>query len=200
MAQRQCPWLLGPHLNLIGPNAWIGGAIALQPGICWLEPSLGVSFGFGDIEAESPPTGASGEGEYSSLNIPLRARIWFMDEHSVIGDVGLGFSSYSISATMTDNGGTEGDYNRDSSLFWANLGVGYGYRPNRVQGGPRLGVVIGAVLPFGDLDASTTTPQAGFSLGEAAQLQDRLDSDSDSLASLRPYAEISLGWLFDLGM
>lgn len=191
-----CPWLVGAHLNLIGPNSWIGGAIAVQPGICWLEPSLGVGFGFGDLEADRPSPGTSGEGSYSSLSIPLRARIWFMQRHSPIADVGLGYTSYSIEGDLSDAAGLSASYQRDSGVMFANAGLGYGFRANGFLAGPRLGIVIGAVVPFGDLEASEVSPAAGFNPVQGAALQSRLDSDSNPLSRTKPYGEISLGWLF----
>jgi OOP family OmpA-OmpF porin len=86
-----CPWLYGGHANLLGPNSWVTLAGAVQPGICWLELSLGVGIGFGEFEA-SEAAGGSAEGDYVSFTVPLRGRIWFMDRHSLIGDVGVGGS------------------------------------------------------------------------------------------------------------
>jgi outer membrane protein OmpA-like peptidoglycan-associated protein len=192
----ECPWLWGGHGNLIGPNSWLVLAGAVQPGVCWLEPSLGLGLGFGGIDAENPPAATEGDGSYLVLNIPLRARIWFMNTHSVIGDVGLGLSRYFISADLTDSAGATADYSRNSTEFYGHLGAGYGFRPNGFEAGPRLAVVIGALLHFGDLGDSTVDAPAGFNGLELAALQAALDADSDGLTDLEPYAEVSFGWLF----
>lgn len=189
--KEECPWLYGGHLNLLGPNSWVIGAGAIQPGICWLEPSLGLGLGFGGVEADNAAAG-SGDGSYVVLNVPLRARFWFMETHSLIGDLGLGLSNYWISADMTDLAMGTAEYSRDSLIFYGNAGLGYGWRPNKYNAGFRLGIVIGGLLHFGDLADSETTPAM-----QNLVLQGDLDADTDGLTDLEPYGEISLGWLFE---
>ena len=196
VAQDECPWLFGPHLNPLGPNSWISVAGATQPGVCWLELSLGVGVGFGDADAEDPPAGTEGDGSYTSFTVPLRARIWFMDRHSLLGDIGVGFTHYDIGADLTDSAGLTGDYERDSTPFIGHLGVGYGFRPNGSQAGPRLALIVGGLLHFSDLDDSSISTAAGFNAAEAAALQAELDDDTDGLPDLEPYGEISFGYLF----
>jgi outer membrane protein OmpA-like peptidoglycan-associated protein len=193
---RDCPWLFGPHLNPLGPNSWVTVAGATQPGVCWLELSLGLGVGFGDIDAEDPPPDAEGDGRYLSVTVPLRARIWFMDRHSLLGDLGLGFTHYDISADLTDSAGVTGEYDRDSTPFLGHFGIGYGYRPNGAQAGPRLAVLVGGLIHLSDLDDSELSLPAGFNAAEAALLQAELDDDSDRLPDFEPYAEISFGYLF----
>jgi len=191
-----CPWLWGGHGNVLGPNSWLGVAGAVQPGICWLEPSLGVGLGFGGVNADEPPPGTQGEGRHWVLNVPLRARIWFMNVHAPIADVGVGLSRYWISADLEDAAGVSGDYSRDSTLMYGHIGGGYGYRPNGSQAGFRLGIVVGALLHFSDLDESSATGEAGFDPAELAELQRQLNHDLDGLTNVEPYAEVSFGWLF----
>ena len=194
--EKTCPWLWGGHLNAIGPNSWVIAAGAVQPGVCWLEPSLGLGLGFGGVEADDAPAGTEASGRYLTLNVPLRARIWFMDRHAPIADVGLGLARYWISADMTDSAGETAEYHRNSTNFHGHLGIGYGFRPNRAQAGPRLGIVVGGLLTFNDLKDSSVDAPTTFNGVEGAQLQADLDVDTDRIPKLEPYGEISLGWLF----
>lgn len=191
-----CPWLFGGHANAIGPNSWLMAAGAVQPGICWLEPSLGLGLGFGGVDATDAPAGSEGSGRHITLNVPLRARIWFMDVHAVIADVGLGLARYWISADLSDTAGLTGDYSRDSTVIHGHLGVGYGYRPNGAQAGFRLGIVGGALFHFNELKDSSVDAATGFNAAELAALQSELDRDSDGLTNVEPYAEVSFGYLF----
>jgi hypothetical protein len=168
----------------------------MQPGICWLEPSLGLGLGTGGVEANDPPAGTSGDGRQWTLNVPLRARIWFMNTHAPIGDVGLGLSRYWISADMEDSAGLGAEYSRDSTVFYGHLGLGYGFRPNGSEAGPRFALTVGGLFHFNDLDDSRVKADAGFNAAEQATLQRRLDNDSNGLNNVEPYAEISLGYLF----
>jgi outer membrane protein OmpA-like peptidoglycan-associated protein len=192
----ECPWLFGGHANALGPNSWIIGAGALQPGVCWLEPSLGLGLGFGGVNADDAPADTEGSGRQVTLNVPLRARIWFMNVHAPIADVGLGLARYWISADMTDSAGVGAEYDRDSTTFHGHLGAGYGYRPNGAQAGFRLGIVGGVLLHFNDLNDSSVNADAGFNAAEQTTLQAELDRDSDGLNNVEPYGEISLGYLF----
>jgi hypothetical protein len=157
---------------------------------------LGLGLGFGGVNAKDAPADSSGEGQHFVLNVPLRARIWLMNIHAPIADVGLGLSHYWISADLNDSAGLAGDYSRDSTVFYGHLGAGYGYRPNGAEAGFRLGVVGGVLLHFNDLEDSNVSSDAGFNAAEQATLQRRLDNDSDGLNNIEPYAEVSLGWLF----
>ncbi|HOU89440.1 MAG TPA: OmpA family protein [Polyangiaceae bacterium] len=195
-AAKECPWLWGGHLDGLGPNSWLGLAGAVQPGLCWLEPSLGLGLGTGRIEAENPPPNTTGDGRYWALNVPLRARIWFMNRHSLIGDVGIGLARYLISADMTDSAGAAADYRRNSTNVHGHLGLGYGFRPNGAQAGPRLGIVVGGLVTFNALADSTLEGGGALNAAEAAELQAALDRDSSRLDDLEPYGELSLGWLF----
>src|SRR5690606_5410602 len=152
--------------------------------------------GFGGIEADAPPPGTSTDGSYLALNVPLRARIWLMDRHSLIGDVGLGLARYFISADLSDSAGQTAEYSRNSWNLHGHLGVGYGFRPNGAQAGPRLGIVVGGLVTFDDLADSSVDAPAGFNAVEGAALQAGLDDDSDDLLDVEPYAEVSFGWLF----
>jgi outer membrane protein OmpA-like peptidoglycan-associated protein len=191
-AKKECPWLWGGRLNALGPNSWVMLDGATQPGICWLELSLGVGIGFNNEDAESDP--AEADGRYVSFTVPLRGRFWFMDRHSVIGDVGIGFTHYRISADLDDGAGNSGSYTRRTTPLIGHLGLGYGFRPNGSQAGPRLAMLVGGLLHFTDLGDSSVDTDAGFA--DAAALQAAMDDETDDLSDLEPYAEVSFGWLF----
>ena len=188
----ECPWLFGGHLNALGPNSWVTVAAATQPGVCWLELSLGLGLGWAEISAETDD--ASGDGDYFSLTVPLRGRIWFMNTHSFIADAGIGITHYSLSAGLDDNAGIEGDYDRSSTPLIGHLGIGYGFRGNGAQAGPRLALVIGGLVHFMGMSDSTTTTAAGF-VGQGP-LSAELDSETQELDDIEPYGEVSIGWLF----
>lgn len=187
-----CPWLWGGHANALGPNSWLTLAGATQPGICWLELSLGLGLGLGDRDAQA--TNASADGSYWSLTVPLRGRFWFMDRHALIGDAGLGFTHYRISADLDDGAMGTGSYERNTTPLIGHLGLGYGFRPNRAEAGPRLALVLGGLVHFTKLGDSSTSLSGGFTNGPA--LKTALDNETNELDDLEPYAEASFGWLF----
>ncbi len=187
-----CPLLWGGHANALGPNSWITLAGAVQPRICWLELSLGLGIGFNDADASA--TNADADGRYVSFTVPLRGRFWFMDRHSFIGDAGLGFTHYRISADLDDGAGGTGSYKRNTTPLIGHLGLGYGFRPNGAQAGPRLALVLGGLLHLTKLGDSSINTNATFTNGPA--LKTALDNETNDLDDLEPYAEASFGWLF----
>jgi outer membrane protein OmpA-like peptidoglycan-associated protein len=189
---RECPWLWGGHVNALGPNSWAMLAGATQPGVCWLELSLGAGLGLGSRDASFQ--GVDADGRYWSLTVPLRGRIWFMDRHSLLGDVGIGFTHYGITADADDNAGESLDYRRSTTPLIGHLGVGYGYRPNGPQAGFRLAVIVGALVHLTSLGDSSVN--AGFAAPLGPGLQGALDSETNKLDDLEPYGEVSFGWLF----
>jgi outer membrane protein OmpA-like peptidoglycan-associated protein len=191
-AVKECPWLWGGRLNALGPNSWVTVEGATQPGVCWLELSLGLGIGFNNADAET--TNESADGRYVSLTVPFRARFWLMDRHAVIGDVGLGFTHYSLSADLEDGAGVGGSYDRSGTPLIGHLGLGYGFRPNGAQAGPRLALILGGLVHFTDLGDSSVDTDPGFA--NAAGLQAAMDDETDKLNDLEPYAELSFGWLF----
>jgi outer membrane protein OmpA-like peptidoglycan-associated protein len=189
---KDCPWLWGGHLNVLGPNSWIMGAGATQPGVCWLELSLGLGIGGRGVRLRD--AGTLADGSYVSFTVPLRGRFWLMDRHSVIGDLGVGFTHYRISADLDDNVGSTGEYTRRTTPLIGHIGLGYGFRPNGAEAGPRLAIVLGALVHFTDLADSTANTPAGFA--NAAGLQAAVDRETNALADPEPYGEVSFGWLF----
>ncbi len=73
-ADDRCHFLIGPRLGLLGPNSWVNLNAAVQPCLDWLELSLGVGLGLGNMDASSAG-GIDADGSYWSLTVPLRARI-----------------------------------------------------------------------------------------------------------------------------
>lgn len=187
-----CPWLWGGHANALGPNSWLTLAGATQPGICWLELSLGLGLGLGGRDARA--TNATADGSYWSLTVPLRGRFWFMDRHAFIGDAGFGFTHYRFSADLDDGAMGTGTYERNTTPLIGHLGLGYGFRPNGAQAGPRLALVLGGLVHFTKLGDSTISQSGGFTNGPA--LKTALDNETNELDDLEPYAEASFGWLF----
>ena len=189
----ECPWLFGPRANALGPNSWITVEGATQPGICWLELSLGLGLGFGNRDATEAASGTDIDGGYWSLTVPLRGRFWFMDRHSLIGDVGLGFTHYSLTGDATA-GGANLDYDRSSTPLIGHLGLGYGYRPNGSQAGFRLAAVAGALVHLTDLAGSSIN--GGFPAPIGAASQATMDNETGDLTDAEPYGELSLSWMF----
>jgi hypothetical protein len=151
-----------------------------------------VGRGLGSFAAEEA-AGGSADGDYVSFTVPLRGRIWFLDRHSVIGDVGVGITHYRLSADLTDAAGAQGEYTRNTTPLIGHLGVGYGFRPNGSEAGPRLALVIGPLFHLTDLGGSEFTP-AGLAGGAA--IQQAADAETDDLSDIEPYGEVSFGWLF----
>jgi hypothetical protein len=97
--------------------------------VCPVELSVGVGAKLATAYV-SLPTGSevNDRQKESAFALMLRARFWFLREHSPILDVGLASSRYS--------GG--------ESFGHASFAVGYGYRSAEPV---RLGIVIGAMAP-----------------------------------------------------
>jgi hypothetical protein len=143
------------------------------------------------VEGKNADTDA--DGDYWSLTVPLRARFWPFRVHSPIGEVGVGITHYWISADA-ETGGDSYEYDRDSTPFIAHAGIGYGFRPNGPEPGPRFAIVIGAVFHLSDLSGSEVSASAGFPNRD--QMTNSLNDDTDELAEIEPYVELSFGWMF----
>lgn len=189
----RCHFLVGPRLGLLGPNSWVNVAGAVQPCLDWLELSLGIGLGLGDASGES--TAADADGSYWSLTVPLRARIWPFRVHSPIADLGIGITHYRISADA-ESGGASYEYTRNTTPFIAHAGLGYGFRPNGPEPGPRFAILIGALFHLNDLADPEVDADAGFPAASATELTNSLNDDTDELSEIEPYAELSFGWMF----
>jgi outer membrane protein OmpA-like peptidoglycan-associated protein len=190
-----CPWLVGGHLNGLGPNSLVMVAGAAQPGLCWLEVSLGIGFGAGRYSASA--AGLEARGQYSRFAVPLRGRVWFMEQgHSFVGDLALGATHYRMQAASAD--GTNGylDYTRNSTPFLSALALGYGWRPEGPQPGYRFTAMLGGVLHPTRMKDSSFDTDGDFSAAVAGQLSTALDERTQDFTDPSLFAEVSLGLLF----
>jgi hypothetical protein len=203
----KCPVLLGPRVGWLGPNSHGTVAWAVQPGICWLELSVSFGLGAGELTAYGgsidphDPVELQSEAHYVSFTVPLGARFWFMEKHSVIGDAGFGFARYLMSGDIaTEYGdtwdGRLGKGDRPTTALVTYLGAGYGYRFEGAQAGPRFAAVIGAFAHLTEFSDSTMLLGPAASPSEVEDLQQALDSESDELRELEPYVEISMTWTY----
>ena len=193
-AKKECEWLFGPRLGVLGPNSWVNLNGAVQPCLDWLELSLGVGLGLGNFDAESAAGDA--DGSYWSLTVPIRARVYFFDVHAPILDVGIGFTHYNIDSSADDGAGNDFDYSNTTTPFIAHAGLGYGYRPNGPGPGLRLGIMLGLLFHLNDLAGPDITADPGFPAASATELRNDLNDEADKLAELEPYGELSVGWMF----
>jgi hypothetical protein len=161
--------------------------------VCWLELSLGL--GIGGNNADARNNTASADGSYVSFTVPFRGRFWFMDTHSLIGDAGLGFTHYRISADLENGAGITGEYKRNTTAMILHAGLGYGFRPNGFEAGPRLALVVGGLLHPTKLGSSSISVPGTFGAGGAG-IKTAMDEETNKLDDIEPYAEASFGWLF----
>ena len=202
MARKTCPLLFGPRAGTLGPNSWVTVAGVVQPGVCWLELSLGFGLGTGEFRGSdeyvfddgSDVYDFSADASYLSFTVPLGARFWFMNRHSLLADAGFGFTRYLMSADIEAPFETDEEWTRFTTPLVAYLGVGYGYRIEGAQPGPRIALVLGAFAHVTELGESTMI--GPFHPSEVEGLREDLDSESDELTDLEPYAEVSVSWMF----
>ena len=203
VASEACPVLFGFRIGSFGPNSFVNAAGVVQPGVCWLELGLGVGFGTGEIVGYdeyndgTDTTDFYAEGNYLSLTIPLGARVWLMKTHSLVADAGFGLTRYVMSADIETYSGrhTGHTWHRLSTTFVAYAGLGYGYRWEGVQTGPRLAAVVGVLTHVTKLGESTMLTSHADGQGKFQGVKDDLDEESDELTELRPYVELSLAWM-----
>ncbi len=115
--------------------------------------------------------------------------------HSPIADLGIGFTHYDISASA-DAAGASYNYDRTANPWIAHLGLGYGYRPNGPEPGLRVAIMLGLLFHLNDLAGADVSSDAGFPAASRTELTNDLNDDTDALADLEPYGEISIGWMF----
>lgn len=185
----ECPWLWGGHLNALGPNSWITLAAATQPGVCWLELSLGAGLGWNRRDGDAP--GGDANLSFEALTIPLRGRFWLMDTHSPILDAGFGYSHYWMRADISDDAGNTGRYRERRGWLVGHAGVGYGFRGNGARPGPRLALIAGGLLHLAKLHDAENPGANPAAPGVRAAL-DAVGIVDD----FEPYGEISFGYLF----
>ena len=74
-------------------------------------------------------------------------------------------------------------------------GLGYGFRPNGPEAGPRLALILGGLLHPSKLGSSSTSAPAAFTGLDG--IKGAMDAETNKLDDIEPYAELSFGWLFD---
>ncbi|MEZ4376458.1 MAG: OmpA family protein [Polyangiaceae bacterium] len=183
-----CPTnLVGFHINALGPNSFFGAEAAWQP-LCWLELSGGLYYGFAKFTEDS--NGAEAKATAHKFNIPVRGRVWFMETHSLIAELGVLGAHYRING-HEENAPGEFDYERTSTHLGGFLGLGYGYRSEAPW---RIAAVIGGLVQSGDMDGSSTTSNLPAATSQA--LSGAFDSDGNDLLDPKLYGEISFGLLW----
>jgi hypothetical protein len=205
VAREACPFIGGPRVSGFGPNSLATVAAVVQPSVCWVELSLSFGFNTGDLTAYGgfidphDPVYLMSEASYLSFTVPLGARFWFMEKHSVLGDAGFGFTRYLMSGDIQTTYGDTwdgwlGSWDRPTTALVAYLGAGYGYRFAGAQAGPRVAAVVGAFVHLTEFSDSTMLGHLHPS--ESEELQNALDAKSDELAELEPYVEISASFMY----
>jgi hypothetical protein len=202
-----CPVILGPRVGGFGPNSAATVAFGVQPGLCWLELSVGLGFGLGEISASGgsidphDPVGLQSDARYVSFTVPLGVRFWFMEKHSLLGDAGFGFTRYLMSGDIaTEYGdtwdGRLGKWDRPTTALVTYFGAGYGYRFLGAQAGARVAAVVGAFVHLTEFKDSTMLLGPATDSSEVEGLKDAMDRASDELAELEPYGELSVSFMF----
>jgi hypothetical protein len=116
--------------------------------------------------------------------------------HSLIGDIGVGFTHYRMSATSADGVGGRYDYERNITPFISSIGLGYGFRPEGPQPGYRFTVLLGGLLHPTRFGSSNSSVQDGFAAGVATDLDTATDERTENFSDARLFAEVGLGLLF----
>lgn len=182
----------GPHVNIFSPNALFGLGISGQ-----VHRLLEVMLDVGYLQAGSTQQSAAATAEATvRLITPMaRARLWPMNRHNFIVDLGVGMSFINLSADGQNRDGSETlRYERTGTPGLVAGGIGYGYR---APGPLRFAAVIGRQLMFGKLKDSTLTATSEFSPTDRAELKTELDNASKDIAELNvTYLHITLGLLF----
>ncbi|HEU5075162.1 MAG TPA: hypothetical protein VFU02_13320, partial [Polyangiaceae bacterium] len=192
---RACPWLFGGHLAALGPRSLVTVAAVAQPGVCWLELGVGVGYAAGRYSAAAADLTA--HGHYTSYTIPLRATVWFMDEgHSLVADLGLGFTHFRMKANAANVYEGRYSYTRNTTPFMTTLALGYGWRPEGPQPGYRFTAMLGGVFYPTTMGASHSETEDPFAPGAADQLDNALDDRTEDFTDADLFLEAALGLLF----
>ncbi len=186
--KRDCAWVSGLGLSALGPSSLFGVSLSTQP-LCWLELGLWVGYDQGEIEAQSANSDI--QADYTNFNIMLRGRLWLLERHSPIADLGLGVAIYDFEGTARNDAGERLTYTRDGTPLIASLGIGYGFRADRL----RLGLLAGIVVHPTKLGDSSYEADPGV-LAEADALSDRLHREGNEFTDLKPYGELFVSWMF----
>lgn len=182
----------GPHANIFSPNALFGLGVSGQ-----VHRLFEVMLDVGYLQAGSTEQSAAATAEATvRLITPMaRARLWPMNRHNFIVDLGVGMSFTKLTADGRNRDGSETlRYERSGTPGLVAAGIGYGYR---APGPLRFAVVLGRQLMFGKLKDSTLTATDQFSPADRTDLKNELDNASKDIAALNvTYLQITLGLLF----
>lgn len=182
----------GPVINMFGPNALVGVGVTGQ-----VHRMLEVMVDVGYLQsgATEQSAAATAEAEIRLITPMVRGRLWPMNRHNFIVDLGAGASFIKLTADGRNRDGSETlHYERTGTPGIVAGGIGYGYR---APGPFRFAAVIGRQLMFGKLKDSTLTATDNFSQTDRTDLKNELDKESNDLAELNTtYVQVSLGLLF----
>lgn len=190
-----CPWLFGGELGALGPRSLVSVAAVTQPGVCWLELGLGVGYAAGRYSASAE--GLTAHGHTQSFTVPLRATAWFMERgHSLVADVGLGFTHLRTKATAANAYEGRYSYTRNTTPFLSTLALGYGWRPEGSQPGYRFTALVGGAFYPTTMGASRSDTEGPFAPGTGEQLDRALDERTEDFTDANLFLEAALGLLF----
>lgn len=182
----------GGMVNIFSPNSLFGVGVTGQ-----LHRMLEVMVDVGYLQNEASEQSAAAQAVATIRVItPMaRARLWPMNRHNFIVDLGAGFSYMKLTADGEDRDRIETlHYERSGTPGIVAAGIGYGYR---APGPFRVAAVLGRQLMFGKLKDSTLTTSNAFSTSDRDELRTKLDAASNDLSELNvTYIQVSLGVLF----
>jgi len=182
----------GPLVNIFSPNALFGVGVSGQ-----VHRLFEIMVDVGYVQAGSTQQSAAATAEATvRLITPMaRARLWPMERHNFIVDLGMGMSFTRLTADGRNRDGSESlRYERSGTPGIIAGGIGYGYR---APGPLRFAVVLGRQLMFGKLRDSTLTATDNFAAADRTDLKNELDNASKDIAALNvTYLQITIGLLF----
>lgn len=186
----QQPGKVGAALVLAGPVGNYGAVAAYQ-----LHPAIEVQAGFVMQSVKvNDRTGTATATASANVTTPLvRARLWPMERHNLIAEVGAAAMIYDLQADGSDLAGNSIHYKRGATSPLLFAGGGYGLR---TDAGFRLAVLMGWMQYLGGAGESTVTTTGAFDAGDRASMKQTFDDSTDRLVEARPYVELSAGWMF----
>lgn len=133
-----------------------------------------------------------------SMTLTARARIWFLDRHNPVLEVGAGATHLEFAGDVQQGGmfakEGEGHYNRSGTSGFGLAGAGYGFRS---ANGFRLTFLAGVEVFTASMAAGGMTPKSGaLDPHELDTLRQGVDVTTNVFFETRPYLELALGWMF----